>query len=77
MSYPRWLVGRLLRDWFFWGLSLIVLGLAAAMGGCPAPWPQIMWLGGMGAIFVPLVYQAWRHSLAQYHREHGDTTSGQ
>lgn len=57
-GFLTWQFSGTLKNLSFYGVMISVLGLVAALAGCPAPWPMILNIGGLIVVMADLIY-AW------------------
>jgi hypothetical protein len=46
-GFLKWQFAGILSNVYFYGFILLVLGMAARIMNCPAPWPQILLIAGI------------------------------
>jgi hypothetical protein len=68
-GFVSWQFRGILRNPSFYGLAISVLGLVAALAGCPAPWPTIMNVGGALVVLTDLIYTWVKCSYQLYRME--------
>jgi hypothetical protein len=68
-GFLSWQFRGVLKNPSFYGLVISVLGLMAAVAGCPAPWSMVMNIGGFAIIMIDLCYTWTRYSYRLYRME--------
>ena len=68
-GFLSWQLQGTLSNPSFYGMIISVLGLVAALAGCPAPWPMIMNIGGLAIVMVDLTYSWFKWSYRLYRME--------
>lgn len=68
-GFLRWQFAGTLSSPSFWGLATIVLGVIAAMAGCPKPWPLVIMVLGAATCLVDAVRWYLRFSYSIYEME--------
>ena len=68
-GFLRWQFAGATRSLSFWGLMVIVAGVIAALGGCPAPWPFYITVTGTTLIVIDAARSWYRFSMSIYRME--------
>jgi hypothetical protein len=68
-GFLSWQFRGNLKNPSFYGVVISVLGLVAAVAGCPAPWPMIMNIGGVVIVMIDLAYSWIKYSYQLYRME--------
>lgn len=68
-GYLRWKFAGSLTSPTFYGLILLVLGLAAYATGCPNPWPLVLIWSGAALNVIDAIWSWLRFSYSVYEME--------
>lgn len=65
-GFLRWQFEGTLSNPSFYGFMLIVLGFIASVGGCPAPWPAVLFVSGGAVALIDFALSWFRFSYRIY-----------
>lgn len=68
-GFLRWQFEGSLKSMSFYGFMIAILGVVAAVAGCPKPWPFAMLIVGLALIFIDAVRSWFRFSYGIYDME--------
>ena len=65
-GFLRWQFEGTLSNPSFYGFMLIVMGFVAFVGGCPAPWPTVLFVSGVAVALIDIAASWFRLSYKIY-----------
>ena len=71
-GFSKWIARRVATEPLAWATALMMLGLAAAVAGCPPPWPMYSVTLGAGIILMYTLRMALQLAYERYQREQQD-----